>query len=444
MSQSRSIRSFACVVPILVLMMATIPAAAQTCSNSCGIALADCSAAAAAASLFCNILGDPLSCGSDYLTVAGYCQDVFNSCLTPCPPLPKLHPQAAYYVSSNQHVYELYWGGQFWMRGDITAVTGNTLTASSSRVSSWINSAGGHAVYYVGTSQHVYELYWDGNQWTKADLTAATGNTLALSTSPLTSFNTAGGGHAVYYLGSNQHVYELYWNGSSWSNGDVTAATGNTLASSTGGLTSWLNSAGAHATYFVGANQHIYELYWNGSTWTKADLTAATGNTLASTGTQLTGFNTTGGGHAIYYLGTNQHVYELYWNGSSWSNGDVTAATGNTLASSTGGLTSFLDSGGGHATYYVGANQHVYELYWNGSAWTNGDLSAVTGNTLAQLGSAVTCFSTGFGHAVYFIATDQHVYELYWDGSAWNKADLTAATSGALASMKGLASFWRN
>ncbi len=346
--------------------------------------------------------------------------------------------QALYYLGTNQHVNELFLNGNTWTNGDVSAATGGTAPSSTSALTS-IVLGGSHAVYYVGTDQHVHELFWNGSAWSNGDVSAATGAPAASATAGLTSF-VSGGSHAVYFVGTDQHVHELFWNGSVWTTGDLIAATGGTPATSTAGLTSIDTSPGAHAVYYVGTDQHVYALFWNGAAWSDGDLTAATGGTLSGSASGLTSILIASTTYAIYYEGTDQHVYELFWNGGpAWTVGDVTAATGGALAAPASALTSFLSGGTTHAIYYIGTNQHAYELFWNGVAWSNGDVTAVTGNVSAS-GNGITCFTTAGGpHGLYYVGSNQHLRRLYWNGVAWTGTDITsAAGTGSLAELQSL------
>src|SRR6185437_7143403 len=66
--------------------------------------------------------------------------------------------------------------------------------------------------------------------------------------------------------------------------------------------------------YYLGTNQHIYCLFVSGTTWQNQDLTAATGSTLAAAGTKLAVSVLADGTTRLFYLGTNQHVYQLFRN----------------------------------------------------------------------------------------------------------------------------------
>ena len=77
----------------------------------------------------------------------------------------------------------------------------------------------------------------------------------------------------------------------------------------------------------------------------------------------------------VFWLGTDQHVHLDYFNGS-WNTSDVTADAGAPPAAAGSALTSVLDTI--YRTpdvFYVGTDQHVHILYFNGS-WHTTDLTA--------------------------------------------------------------------
>ncbi|HKF23372.1 MAG TPA: hypothetical protein VKE93_17500, partial [Candidatus Angelobacter sp.] len=340
-----------------------------------------------------------------------------------------------------------------WSNTDLTAATGSSLAAAGSSLAAfYAKSAGIEHVAYLGTNGHVNFLSFDSSSstWKFTDPTAATGNTLAAPGSALALYEDASSLPAnldVVYLGTNQHVYQLSLNGATaaWSNQDLTALTGNTLAASGSALaaTPGVVNNNGHIIY-LGTNAHVYQLWFKASTasWANQDLTAATGNTLAETGSALAQFFDSFGGQHVVYLGRNQHVYQLFWDDATgaWSNQDLTAATGNTLAASGTALTAFLGrvfskNRDSEDIIYLGTNGHVYQLWFNPSSasWTNQDLTSFppTLGALAASGSAITGFVdpnilAGGEHAFY-LGTNKHIYQLYHDLGAgtWSNQDLT-------------------
>jgi len=365
--------------------------------------------------------------------------------------------ESVVFVGANQHVYQISYNlsnsTTTWSNKDLTTATASTLAAAGSSLAAlYAKSTGIEHIAYLGTNRHVCFLSLDpaSNSWKFADPTAATGNTLAVAGSDLVAYEDASILPAtlkVVYIGANQHVYQLSLNAATaaWSNQDLTALTGNTLAASGSALAAvqGIVNNNLHIIY-LGTNAHVYQLWFNVSaaTWANQDLTAGTGNTLAASGSALAQFFDSFGGQHVVYLGRNQHVNQLYWNDATgaWSNQDLTAATGNTLAASGSPLTAFLgrvfsNNRDAEDIIYLGTNGHVYQLWFNPSSgsWTNQDLTTFppTIGALAAAGSAITGFVdpnilAGGEHAFY-LGTNQHIYQLYHDLAAgtWSNQDLT-------------------
>jgi RHS repeat-associated protein len=385
--------------------------------------------------------------------------------------------------------------------------------ASGSALTSFVASDGSSHTFYLGTNQHVYHLSWNSaNSWQDQDLTAATSGVLAATGSALTSFGKADGSLHVAYRDTSNHVNYLVSSSGSWSNQDLTALSGSSVtAASNSGLTSFSDTAGDHV-YYLAANQHEYHLLWNGTTWTNQDLTSLSGTTLlAASGSALTGYSLSDGTEHTAYRGANQHIYHMVWiPGTGYQNQDLTltaaldlsdgpcADEGGTcygvsaahtiafgadgaynflsvhgnvacnvatfgdpipgtakacydlfsfpLAASTSPLTSLVD-GLGESVYYLASNQHEYELWFDGEEWHNWDLTNYSGASgVAASGSALTSFpmNDGSEHSMY-LGSNHHVYQMMYDLNLaeYINEDLTTAsgTSTLAATGSALTSF---
>lgn len=288
--------------------------------------------------------------------------------------------------------------------GATEAISGSALTSfvDDSSGSSIIH------VFYQGTDQNVYELYyttaWHSDSPTK--LAGVPSDALPASGSSLTSFlyyfnngTSDFWGMQVFYLGANQQVYQLNYASSYWSYDVPTVIIHAPVAATGSKLTSFVDNSSTNPpiahVFYLGTNQNVYELYYTGS-WHSDDPTSIAGAPVAVSGSALTSFLNNSGvgdtGMHVMYHGTNEHAYDLYWkSGKTWSYFDATAASGGVLAASGSAMTSFQDLAGGVRLYFLGTNSHVYELYWasEGTA-TETDLIAASGGTIAAGGSALT------------------------------------------------------
>jgi hypothetical protein len=285
-----------------------------------------------------------------------------------------------------------------------TSVSGAPAPAAGTALTAFVDPTSGSDdfihVFYEGTNGNVYEFYYDGSDsidavYTFDDPTSLAGGApIAESASPLTSFIDGGVMH-VFYLGTNDNVYELYWvSGTTWTGDDPsTMASGAPLPTSGSPLTSFVDGSGTMHVFYL-YSQNVHEVFWqSASGWHTDDPTSLAGAPVNVVGSALTSFVNTGSsgnsGMHVTYLGTNEHVYVLY---SAWGYFDATAAADGVVAASGSRLTSFEDTVTTGARYYfIGQNAHVYELYSpsEGSA-SETDLISATGGTAAASGSALT------------------------------------------------------
>lgn len=294
----------------------------------------------------------------------------------------------------------------------------------------------------------------------------------------LSSFNDSLGEHAIF-LGSDAHVHQLLCSsncgaGSSWINQDLTGMAGGTAVGQFSSVASYSDPLGEHV-FLVDSTQHINHLFspTNGISWTNTGLgPQSAGGAVSISGYSALGeFNySTTNLERLFYETTDQHVHMLVSsNNGPFGDADLTAATGGTLAASGTGFASFHDDSGEHV-FYVGANMHVYQLYgaWASRqgimcnlvthlcqvvtygyvTWTNQDLTAQTiapltcteFSSLCSGGNPTTGFSDATGEYVFYETQDGHMHKLQNAGSRWTDMDLSNAT-GVLPAFASPASF---
>jgi cell division protein YceG involved in septum cleavage len=280
---------------------------------------------------------------------------------------------------------------------------------------------------------HLHQLYYSNAKWLDEDLTGFTNGALAPGRSALSSFGMANGTQHVYFVADNQHVHQLYYNNTKWLDEDLTGFTNGALAAAGSALSGFAMANGTPHVYFVASNQHVYQLYYNYKKWLDEDLTGFTNGALAAAGSALSSFAMANGTQHVYFVADNQHVHQVYYNNTKWLDEDLTGFTNGALAAAGSALSSFAMANGTQHVYFVTDNQ-LHQLYYNNTKWLDADLTGFTNGALAAAGSALSGFAMANGTPhVYFVASNQHVHQLYYNYKKWLDEDLTGFTNGALA-----------
>ena len=359
----------------------------------------------------------------------------------------------AFYLSTNQHVWHLFWNGTAgWQNQDLTLLTGGPLAAAGSSMTSLADGNGAQRVYYMDANQHVHEMNCCIAGWRDNDMTAYLGASAAGSGSALASTGSAQGSAVhVYYQGSNQHLYHMSLSSSGiWSSQDVTAVTSTWSCSCSvvnapgagSALTAVVDSSGIIRIYFFDAHQHLNETYNTGSGWYNSDMTAFLSSSAAASGSPLVSTGAAQGATVhVYYQGANQHLYHMFL---GWQLQDVTAATGTAAPAPGSAITSMVDGKGLIRTYFLDANHHVHETWCctSSGASSDTDMTSYLNVSGAAVGSALTSFGLAAGNPVHvhYEGANQHIYHMYLSSSGgWTDQDLfpmatvTLADSGTVA-----------
>ena len=147
-------------------------------------------------------------------------------------------------------------------------------------------------------------------------------------------------------------------------------------------------------------------------------------NREAAAGSALTSFVIDNNNFDVYYIGNENHVYELAYRTNKWIYLNLTGLAGAPEVAAGSALTSFVIDKYNFDVYYIGNDNHVYELAYR-YKWVYVDLTGLAGSPEAAAGSALTSFvidNNNFG--VYYIENDNHVCKLEYRHK-WVYVDLT-------------------
>lgn len=264
-------------------------------------------------------------------------------------------------------------------------------------------SAGQQVLFWQGTDDHLWEAWFDGNWHGPVDWTANWNGTVAwpagadLASAPAVA--APQGQQVVFWQGSNGHLWEAWyaggWNGpvdwtATWSGTSGWPASANPITAPAVAVVS-----GQQIVFWEGSNGHLWEAWWSGNWNGPFDLANAwgTSGSVASGPTVAVG----NGQQDLFWSGTGGHLWEAWYTSSPSQAG-----------AASGGWNGPVDWTAG----------------WGGtSGWTSAnDLTSAPSATVTADGSQQVVFWNAGGHL------DEAWYNGVWNGPV----DWTASWNGTM------------
>lgn len=236
----------------------------------------------------------------------------------------------------------------------------------------------------------------------------------------------AGGLGFVVFRGTDNHLHQVAFNGTSWTNTDITgtlhiaAPVGNAVNCELGV---------DRVILYRGQNRHLHSvLDFNTGFGPDEDLTALAGG-LGPAG-DVRCVDPENGHPAIVYRSVDNHIHRMVFV-AGWINEDLTALTGGPLAASDPTITNF-----GGTIAYVASGGHVHLLQVPLSTWVDTDLTTFTGSPIAA-GAAwvyrIRLTPSTFRIGVAYRSADNHLRLLATDTSGnFQHEDLTSLLTSSL------------
>jgi len=339
-----------------------------------------------------------------------------------------------------EHVHQLYYNNSQWVDQDLTTLTGGGIASDFGAIVAFTTPGPQFHVYYVdSTFQHVHQLYYNGSSWSDSDLTAIVNGPTA-DVYGLAGF-AIGNFQYVFYVDTSNHVHELdYVN--NWADQDLTATVGGNLASAAPMVAFPTKPNNQFHVYYQDVSSlHEYQLYFNGSTWSYQDLTSLTGAycyTQWATGVAVGNMQ-----HVVCpgYAGSsdNLDLLDINYNNSVWSYQDITFLAQSSPINLSSGLAVFPVLSQGEV-YGVTDDTHIHQYTYKRAQWTGIDLTASVGAPSDPYFGAMVAFPTKPNNQfhIYYQPTND-VYQLFYNGSAWAINNLT--NSGQVSYDSGMAGF---
>jgi hypothetical protein len=276
--------------------------------------------------------------------------------------------------------------------------------------------------------QQIHQLSYNGSNWADQNLNGVSAQWAisAFFTTPNDQFHVFHGGL------ENPQLYQLFNNGSNWADLDLGPRTDLCFYCGISGF----SEANYQYVFYVGGDLDIHQMLYNNVDWVDTDLTLASGSSATSDpGSNLVAFTTSPALH-VYYTSSDSHVHQLFaTNGSNWQDQDLTVLAGGPGATPAYGMAGF-NIGNFQYVYYLATNKHLHQLFYNDSSWTDEDLTVLTKTsptaTFANVSALVIPGTKKM--RVYFVSgSNGHIIQLASTNNAkWSSVDLTKRARGAV------------
>ena len=283
-------------------------------------------------------------------------------------------------------------------------------------------------VYFLATNGHVHQHFYNGVSWSDDDLTALSGGPAA---SGQVSGFSVGNFQYVYYvsLKAPQHVHQLLYNNVGWADSDLTVLSKSKVqAINYYGLVAFTTSPALHVFYQQYPTGDIHQLYsTDDKTWQDQDLTTLTG--APQPYILWSGFNIGNLQYVYYQDNVSLDLHQLNYNNLNWADTDLTVSA-KTVRPSLSGEGAFVIPGTKKMRiYYVNDNNnHIMQLgSSNGVAWAATDLTKKSDGPKPDGGTSILAYATTPNDQVHvFYESGNHINEIFQSTTTtWSNYDLT-------------------
>jgi hypothetical protein len=294
------------------------------------------------------------------------------------------------FIGVDNHVHELYIApGAGWVDNDLTALARGVAPMHGTALAGYWGSDNSVHVNFIGVDNHVHQLYIaPGSGWVDNDLTALTGGAAAALVSALDGYWGSDSSQHVNFIGTDNHVHELYIApGRGWVNNDLTAlaaAVPPTVDAPPPIMDGYWGSDSSQHVDFIGTDGHLHELFIapGAAGWVDHDLSKLAAAVPLLGGTALNGYWGSDSSQHVNFIGsTDGHVHELYIappGAAGWVDHDLTKLGAAVAPKGGTALDGYWGSDSSQHVNFIGVDDHVHELYAvPGAGWVDNDLTAL-------------------------------------------------------------------
>jgi hypothetical protein len=298
-----------------------------------------------------------------------------------------------FYRTDNNNMMTLYFDNGVWnnvgLDWNVNNVAGNVTTSKTAT-----------NVFYSDAAGRMFNFWWDSNGWHNAGLD---GNITDVSNNVV----TANQGTGVIYRNKSGGLSN-FWFDNGWHNAPIYQASN--VSSCEGSVAIWDNNI-----FYKGTDNKLYYIQYTSSGWSTAVQIAAASNVSNSLVLEVDPLRPGFAGYRVYYIGTNNNVYNAYLENGQWVSYSLDWHINNAASD--------LCAYNGQV-YYRGTDNRLWNHYFYEGAWR---VNPINYSTTPAVRGGVCMGNDG---RVFFVDTNRYIFNAYAAASRF--VDLACNSSGAI------------
>jgi hypothetical protein len=310
------------------------------------------------------------------------------------------HRLHVFYQTTDQHVHQLLFNNTNWIDQDVTTMAGGPLALGAGGISGFTIGHLQH-VFYLGNDLHVHQLYFNGSSWSDQDITTL-GSGVVTDFNSLVAYSTTNGRFHVFYLANNSNdIHELNFNGSTWSDLSLKTVVAQEPAAR-GWMAGFATGNQQHlffAAYSPKDKLHLARLFFNGSKWVNQDLSAKVHGLPLSAASGITAFAVSSTHLEAYCVTNDLEVHQFTLNNGVWTDQDL---LNNQPDASINQMVAFKTANNQFHLFYP--PNDIYQLSFNGTSWSDVDLTTLTGGGVPNGSGGMGGFAISNSPYVFYVA----------------------------------------
>jgi hypothetical protein len=282
-------------------------------------------------------------------------------------------PSAIYDPNTGRNIFYVGADGAIWQwsvqngQWNNFRIGGEALPGST--ISAVYDSATGRNVFYVGLDGSINQWSIQNGGWVNVKM----GGVAQSGSSPTAVSDTVNGtGRNVFYVGLDNKISQWSAQNGNWSNVELAGTgTNQTVAggSSPNAMVDNVDNTGRNI-FFIGSDSYVYQWSVQNGQWNQFKLQGTGGAQTAASGSSPNAVSDAGTARNVFYVGSNNQIYQWSVQGGQWNNTMLTGTGGNTPADSGSSPGTMSDAPTGRNIFYYNNNQ-IWQWSVQNSQWNN-------------------------------------------------------------------------